>query len=115
MEVIMSRLYPVKIYDGEGNLLRIISVEELKKKANEDFKNFGYIAKQKQQKKINLDIKESQRKKEELRKREKENINLNTDGMQGGEQCNDALSNSARESIPPIGKLKDILGGNGSE
>ena len=47
----MSQLYPVKVYDGEGNLLRIISVEELKKKANEDFKNFGYIAKQKQQKK----------------------------------------------------------------
>ena len=25
-------LYPVKVYDGEGNLLRIIGVDELKKK-----------------------------------------------------------------------------------
>ena len=103
-------LYPVKVYDGEGNLLRIIGVDELKKKADKDLKNSGYIAKQKQQNRINMAMRRIEKRKEEER-----NINLNADGMQGGEQCNDALSNSAEESIPPTGRLKDTSGESESE
>ena len=103
-------LYPVKVYDGEGNLLRIIGVDELKKKADKDLKNSGYVAKQKQQKHIAMAMRIIEKRKEEER-----NINLNADGMQGGEQCNDALSNSAEESIPPTGKLKDTSGESESE
>ena len=103
-------LYPVKVYDGEGNLLRIIGVDELIKKSDNELKNSGYIAKQKQQNRINMAMRKVERRKEEER-----NINLNADGMQGGEQCNDALSNSAEESIPPTGRLKDTSGESESE
>ena len=103
-------LYPVKVYDGEGNLLRIIGVDELIKKSDNELKNSGYIAKQSQQNRINMAMRKLERRKEE-----ESNINLNADGMQGGEQCNDALSNSAEESIPPTGKLKDTSGESESE
>ena len=103
-------LYPVKVYDGEGNLLRIIGVDELIKKSDNELKNSGYIAKQKQQNRINMAMRKLERRKEE-----ESNINLNADGMQGGEQCKDALSNSAEESIPPTGRLKDTSGESESE
>tara|TARA_B100000029_G_scaffold156533_1_gene151771 strand:+ start:257 stop:610 length:354 start_codon:yes stop_codon:yes gene_type:complete len=112
----MSYLYPVKVYDGEGNLIRVINTDELKDKANHDLKNSGYVARQKQQKHIAMAKREAMkekrtdRRKWRLKEMEKENINLNADGMQGEEQCNDAHSDSAEESILPIGRLKDTLG-----
>ena len=113
----MSYLYPVKVYDGEGNLIRVINTDELKDKANHDLKNSGYVAKQKQQKHIAMAKKKSieERNKWKAKEMEKENINLNADGMQGEEQCNDAHSDSAEESILPIGRLKDTLGESESE
>ena len=105
-------MYPVKVYDKHGNLIKEYTQDELDKRSDEMFKNNTH------NKKKSMHWRNAKAQKEMKQKRETNNevfAKVLDDLKKGTELCKPAPSDLKSGKVPPSGKSKDTTGESGKE
>ena len=105
-------MYPVKVYDKHGNLIKEYTQDELNKRSDELFKNNTH------NKKKSMHWRNAKAQKEMKQKSETNNelfAKVLDDLKKGTNLCKPAPSDLKSEKVPHSGKSKDTTGESGKE
>ena len=105
-------MYPVKVYDKHGNLIKEYTQDELNKRSDELFKNNTH------NKKKSMHWRTAKAQKEMKQKSETNNelfAKVLDDLKKGTDLCKPAPSDLKSEKVPHSGKSKDTTGESGKE
>ena len=105
-------MYPVKVYDKHGNLIKEYTQDELNKRSDELFKNNTH------NKKKSMHWRNAKAQKEMKQKSETNNelfAKVLDDLKKGTDLCKPAPSDLKSEKVPHSGKSKDTTGESGKE
>ena len=105
-------MYPVKVYDKHGNLIKEYTQDELDKRSDEMFKNNTH------NKKKSMHWRNAKAQKEMKQKSETNNelfAKVFDDLKKGTDLCKPAPSDLKSDKVPHSGKSKDTTGESGKE
>ena len=107
-------MYPVKVYDKHGNLIKEYTQDELDKRSDEMFKNNTH------NKKKSMHWRNAKAQKEIKQKEASQTNNILfakvlDDLKKGTDLCKPAPSDLKSGKVPPSGKSKDTTGESGKE
>ena len=105
-------MYPVKVYDKHGNLIKEYTQDELDKRSDEMFKNNTH------NKKKSMHWRNAKAQKEMKQKSETNNelfAKVLDELKKGTDLCKPAPSDLKSEKVPHSGKSKDTTGESGKE
>ena len=105
-------MYPVKVYDKHGNLIKEYTQDELDKRSDEMFKNNTH------NKKKSMHWRNAKAQKEMKQKSETNNelfAKVLDDLKKGTDLCKPAPSDLKSDKVPHSGKSKDTTGESGKE
>ena len=112
-------MYPVKVYDKHGNLIKEYTQDELDKRSDEMFKNNTYN-KKKSMHWRNAKAQKEIKQKEASQTNNELFANKVSDGIEayfnkGDKQCKSVPSDLKSDKVPHSGKSKDTTGESGKE